>query len=112
MGHSRQCTCTLPLSQAPSHSASLLLIFALTSPSHLFTLSHNNLFSHGVVDRMSGLKKLRLTTTYPRMAFAESTSLELPPQGLRVKKFHVKKNPGCKARASPLRIFALRSSQA
>ena len=79
-----QCTCALRLSQTPSHPASLLLTFALTSPNHLFTLSHNN-FSHGDVDRMSRLKMMRLTKTYPRMAFAESTSLGLPPHGLRVK---------------------------
>ena len=35
--------------------------------------------------QMSRLKKMRLTTTYPRVAFAESTSLELPPHGLGVK---------------------------
>ena len=40
-------------SQAPSHPAALLTI-ALTSPSHLFTLSHY-LFSHGVENRKSTL---------------------------------------------------------
>ena len=38
LSHSHQFTCTLPLSQAPSHSASPQLTFALTSPSHLFTV--------------------------------------------------------------------------
>ena len=82
--HSHQCTCKLPKSQAPSHPASQLLTFALTSPTHLFTLSICNLYSHGVVNRMSRLKKMGLATAYPRIAFAESTSLKLPPQGLRV----------------------------
>ena len=77
-----QCVCTLPLSQAPSHLASLQLTFALTSPNHLFTLSHYNLLSHGVADRMSRLRKMRLTTTYHRIVFTDSTSLELVPQGL------------------------------
>ena len=82
--HSHQCTCTLPQSGASTHPASLLT-FALTSPSHLFTLSHYNLFSHGVVNRMSRLKNMCLTTTYPRIAFAEGASLELQPHGLREK---------------------------
>ena len=85
LNHSRQCTCTLPLSQAPSHSASLQLTFALTSPNHLFTASHYNLLSRGVVDRVSRFKKLRLTATYPHVAFTECTSLKLPRHGLRVK---------------------------
>ena len=83
--HSHQCTCTLPLSQAPSHPASLYLTFALTSPSHLFTLSHYNLFSHGVENRMSRFRKMRPTTHFPRIAFAESASQALPPHGLRAK---------------------------
>ena len=85
LNHSHQCTCTLPLSQAPSHSASLQLTFALTSPNHLFTASHYVLFPHGFAHRMSRFKKLRLTTTYPRIAFTECTSLKLPRHGLRVK---------------------------
>ena len=32
--------------------------------------------------------KMRLATTYPRMAFAESTSQELPPHGHRAKNSH------------------------
>ena len=73
----------------PSHSASLLLTFAMASPSHLFTASNYILFSHGVVDRMSRLKKMRLTTTYPRMAFTK-TSLGLPPHAFRVSKIHMR----------------------
>ena len=60
---------------------------------------------------MSRLKKMHLTTTYPRTAFAENTSLENPPHGLRVK-ISSENTPGCMACASPLRIFALRSLQA
>ena len=82
---SHQCTCKLPFSKTPSHPASLLLTFALKSPSHLFTLPHYNFFSRGVVSRMSRLKKMRLTSTYPRTALTESTSIELTPHGLRVK---------------------------
>merc|ERR1711989_58631 len=85
LNHSHQCTCTLPLSQAPSHSASLQLTFALTSPNHLFTVPHYVLFPHGFAHRMSRFKKLRLTTSYPRIAFAGCTSLKLPRHGLRVK---------------------------
>ena len=70
-----------------SRFASLLLTFALTSQNHLFTAPHYNLFPHGVVDSMSRLKKMRLTTSNPRMAFAESNSLKLPPHGLCVKNF-------------------------
>ena len=51
-------------------------------------MSYYDLFSHGVVDRISRLKEMRLATNYPRMAFAESPSLELPPHGLRVKMPH------------------------
>ena len=82
--HSHQCTCTLPKSNAPSHTASQLLTFALTSSSHLTILSHYNLVSRGVLNRLSTLLMLRLTSTSPRMAFTESISLELPLFGLRV----------------------------
>ena len=76
---------TALITDAFTHPASPLLTFAMTSPNHLFTLSHCALLSHGVVDRMSRFKKLRLTATHPRIAFTGSTSLELPPHGLRVK---------------------------
>ena len=32
--------------------------------------------------QMTRLEKMRPTTTYPRIAFTEGTSLELPPHGL------------------------------
>ena len=54
---------------------------------------------------------MRLTTTYPRIVFTKRTSLKLPPHGLRAK-LHVENIPGYVACASPLRILALRSSQA
>ena len=54
----------------------------ITNPPH--PSSNYVLLTHGVVDRMSRLKKMRLASYYPRMAFAESTSLKLPPHGLRV----------------------------
>ena len=53
---------------------------------------------------------MRLTTTYPRMAFTESTSLKLPTHGLRVE-IPRKKNSNYVTCASPLRILTLRSSQ-
>ena len=55
------------ITKPPLHFVSLQLIFAWRRK------------------QMSRLKKMRLTTAYPRVAFTEGASQELPPHGLYVK---------------------------
>ena len=55
------------ITMPPLHFVSLQLIFAWRRK------------------QMSTLKKMRLTTAYPRDVFTKGASKELPPHGLRVK---------------------------